>query len=127
MRGSGGKDADKNAWDIDYLNKYYAGAGGKVDMTRMLRDRGKGEGAFDSSKWGDYWNADNGVSRVLQTTNDNIALAAQRSNLVNETSPELQSRKDLGAIMNKLITVLGDSGSIGNGLKELITTLQSKF
>jgi hypothetical protein len=44
---------------------------------------------------------------------------------VNATSPDLQSRTDLGAVVDNLVKVLGDGGTIGKGLGELIKALNN--
>ena len=117
------KEDENNNWDVNYLKNYYTDKSGTVEYDRMLKDKSKGTGAFDKKDFGDYWN-DKEAGRVLGETQDKIALASSRSDTTSATSPELQSRKDLGDAMNKLIAVLGDGGVIGTGLTQLIKAIQ---
>jgi len=113
----------RGGWDAQYLKNYYTSNDGKVDLTKMLKDKNKGEGAFNKDEWGDYWSSSTAAG-ALNTTQDKINIASQRAGALNETSPELQSRKDLSDAMNKLTETLSSGDVLGGGLTSLITAIQ---
>ena len=122
-----GVDSQKAA-DAQYLNNYYTGKSGSVDLLKMLKDKQKGEGAFgDTTGWGKAYWENREASDILNTTQDQINNVATKTGIMNETSPDLESRKDLGNVMKDLIDVLGDNGSIGRGLGELIGAINGAF
>lgn len=120
LQGVGGR----NASDAQQLKNYYSDNSGKVDYAKMVKDFNKGEGSFDKEQWGDYWS--NGkASEILGGTQEKIVKATNRANTLSATSPDLQARTDLGAIMEKLVGALGEKGSIGGGIAKLVTALNS--
>jgi hypothetical protein len=115
---------DQNTWDAQYLTNYYTDKSGKVDQAKMLKDKSKGEGAFDKEAFGDYWD-NREASNILNRTQDNINKAVERSGVLGETSPDVKAKTDLGEVINNLIKVLDSGGTIGTGLEQLISAINN--
>ena len=121
-----GTDAGRAA-GAQYLNNYYTDKSGKVDLTKMLKDKSKGVGAFsDTEGWGkEYWENDGRqASDLLNRAQQGITNAATRSGVLNATSPELNSKADLGEAIDRLAKVL-DGGTLGKGLELLIGAINN--
>lgn len=118
LTGSGGRVAD----DLTYLNNYYTDKEGKVDYAKMLSEKSKSEGAFSDEKGlgKRHWD-DSSISQTLSSYQEKLDNAAQITGINTATSPDLQSRGDLPAMIEKLIKVLNE----GLGLKDLISAINS--
>jgi hypothetical protein len=118
-----GRSAQEAA-DVAKLKEKYT-ENGKLNMSKILEDRNKGEGLF--GKEAGNLN-DSKIGAILTQTQERISSAAQRAGVMGEESPELKSRQDLTKAMNMLTDALsGKGGGIGTMVKNLVDAINNKF